>query len=330
MIHKVVAVVGVILLAVLFYRLGPSDILSFIRVLGWGFPVMVLIFGVQEVVRSIAVLKCLSGKDLARLREILRIRFVGEAIRQLTLTGPVLSEPTRAWLLSRQVARSANAYAATLAEYLAFSFVSAAMVIVAMAYFLHRFELIRPVTISANILLYGSMGYLVAAAYVLIRRAYLIGPVIKALAGFPIVGKRLKVDEIEVHHMEETLLRSLRDRPGTFVQVMVLETLAHTLLVLETYWVMASMKLSFPLYYAPLVESVTKVVNMALFIGASEGAYAIIFDSIGLASAAGFTLSLAKRLRSLAVAAVGLGSLTFMPERPLRNVLGRPPVRTDL
>jgi hypothetical protein len=53
----------------------------------------------------------------------------------------------------------------------------------------------------------------------------------------------------------------------------------------------------------------------------------VIFDSIGLASAAGFTLSLAKRLRSLAVAAVGLGGLTLMPEG---LVLGRPPVETDL
>jgi hypothetical protein len=289
--------------------------------------VIVAIFGVQEVVRSIAVSKCLSPKESARLRAILRIRFVGEAIRQLTLTGPVLSEPTRAWLLSRQVGRSANAYAATLAEYLAFSFVSAAMVIVAMAYFLYRFETIRPVTISANILLYGSVGYLVAAAYVLIRRAHLIGPAMKALTRVPLVGRRLKANDSEVHHMEEALHHILRDRPGMFVQVMALETLAHTLLVLETYWVMVSMKLSFPLYYAPLVESLTKVINMALFIGATEGAYAVIFDSIGLASAAGFTLSLAKRLRSLAVAAVGLGGLTLMPEG---LVLDRPPVETDL
>jgi hypothetical protein len=140
MIQRAVAIFGIAILIVLFYRLGPSDILSFILAIGWGFPVIVGIFGLQEVVRSVAVLKCLSQEDPPRLREILRIRFVGEAVRQLTLTGPVLSEPTRAWLLSRQVPRSAEAYAATLAEYLAFSFVSAAMMIVAMAYFLSHFK----------------------------------------------------------------------------------------------------------------------------------------------------------------------------------------------
>ncbi len=124
--------------------------------------------------------------------------------------------------------------------------------------------------------------------------------------------------------MEEALLRSMRDRTRSFAQVMALETLAHALLVLETYWIMSCMKLSFPWYYPPLVESVTKVANMALCIGATEGAYAVIFESIGLASAAGFTLSLSKRLRGLALAGVGLASLSFMPEVPTRRNLSHP------
>ncbi len=194
MIHRVVAVVGVMILLALFYRLGPTDILTFARAIGWGFPAMVGIFAVQELTRSIAVLKCLSGKNTPRLLEILRIRFVGEAVRQLTLTGPLVSEPTRAWLLSRQVERSAEAYAAALAEYLAFSFVSAAMMIVAMVYFLSHFELIPSVVISTNILLYGAAGYLMAAAYALIRRVHLIGPVIKVFSKLPVVGGRLRVE----------------------------------------------------------------------------------------------------------------------------------------
>jgi hypothetical protein len=34
-----------------------------------------------------------------RYRDALAIRLSGEAIQSLTLTGPVLAEPTKAWLL---------------------------------------------------------------------------------------------------------------------------------------------------------------------------------------------------------------------------------------
>jgi hypothetical protein len=98
---------------------------------------------------------------------------------------------------------------------------------------------------------------------------------------------------------------------------MALEVVAHGLLVFETYWVMRSMSIAFPLLYPLLVEAVTKIVNVALFVGATEGVYALIFDALGLVSAAGFTLSLTKRLRSIAAAGIGLAVVSLVPGNTL-------------
>jgi hypothetical protein len=83
-------------------------------------------------------------------------------------------------------------------------------------------------------------------------------------------------------------------------------------LLVETYWVLKSMGLMTSFMKASLVEALSKIANVA-FAGLAEGAYAFIFQAFGLPAAAGFTLSLVKRLRSLAIAAIGLGVIALIP-----------------
>ena len=60
--------------------------------------------------------------------------------------------------------------------------------------------------------------------------------------------------------------------------------------------------------------------------GASEGGFALVFSWLGLTAAAGFTLSLVKRVRSVTVAAVGLGLLKVLEPSDLSKTLrGRHP-----
>jgi hypothetical protein len=330
MLRRLIAVVGIALLAFLFYRLGPSEILALGRAIGWNFFIVVAIFGGQELVRTAAVLRCLPGEPRPRFREVLGIRFMGEAVRQLTFTGPFLSEPTRAWLLSRRVLRSAEAFAAAFAEFLAFSLVSAGLTAASVLYLLRRFDFSTPLDIAAKVVFCGSVAFLVAAGVAIVRRVPVIGNIVKGLSYLPVLHKRWNPDMDEVRHMETVVLSSFRDQPFVLLQVMSLEVVAHGLLVVETYWVMASMSIAFPPLYPLLVESVTKIVNVALFVGATEGVYALIFDALGLVSAAGFTLSLTKRLRSLTVAALGLAIMSILPGDALSKRRKQPPVRSTV
>jgi hypothetical protein len=86
---------------------------------------------------------------------------------------------------------------------------------------------------------------------------------------------------------------------------------AQGLLLLETYWALISMGLVISFLRASLAEILTKIANVA-FVGVTEGAYVFLFNTLGLPAAAGFTLSLIKRLRSFVLAFVGLGSLAII------------------
>src|SRR5215475_3018063 len=75
---------GLVLLAGLFIRLGPTRILSLLASLRWNFLVIVSLFAAHEVVRTLAIMRWLPADTRSSLRELLRIRFLGEAAGALT------------------------------------------------------------------------------------------------------------------------------------------------------------------------------------------------------------------------------------------------------
>ena len=72
-----------------------------------------------------------------------------------------------------------------------------------------------------------------------------------------------------------------------------------------------------PVWFPLVIESSIKVIGIAfLFIpmqlGVSEGAYALVFDVMGLSAAAGFALAFLRRARTLIIAGIGLTTLTVL------------------
>ena len=90
---------GAALLVVLLWRLGASDVLDAFHRVGWYFVPALLLGAAHQATRALALLACVLRPNVIRYRDALAIRLSGEAIQSLTLTGPVLAEPTKAWLL---------------------------------------------------------------------------------------------------------------------------------------------------------------------------------------------------------------------------------------
>src|SRR5262249_40149065 len=82
---------GCVLLATLFVRLGPGRIVSLMAALGWNFPVIVALFTLHELVRTVALSRWLPA-DRPSIVELLRIRLLGEAAGALTRTGSLAAE----------------------------------------------------------------------------------------------------------------------------------------------------------------------------------------------------------------------------------------------
>jgi uncharacterized membrane protein YbhN (UPF0104 family) len=311
------------LFAYLLVRLGAAEIASLVLRVGWYFALIAVIYLGHQLIRASAYSKCVAANKRAPYWEIVRIRLSGEAIQFLTSSGPFLAEPAKVWLLRRQGLSTKHATAATVAEYLIYTFTSAAFAIAGVTYLLNNFELSRPASVAAKIVVSVMGVFLLAAACAILCRIYLIGVLVKGVRRLPVIRKSLHFNEKDVSDTEDLLFAVLRDRPLRFLSILAVEFAAQALLVLELIVLLRAIGQPVSAVYPFLIEAADKFVGLAFFfipgqVGAAEGVNAIIFKTVGLPASAGFALAIVRRLRSLLLAGLGL-ALAPLWRDPLRN-----------
>jgi uncharacterized membrane protein YbhN (UPF0104 family) len=304
-------VLGCALFVYLLVQLGAAQIYSLLLGVGWYFGLIAAIYAGHQLVRAIAYWKCVTANQRSSYWDIVRIRVSGEAIQFLTSTGPFLAEPAKVWLLRRRGLSTKHAVAATVSEYLIYTVSSAAFAIAGLSYLLINFELSRAASVTAKIVVYAMSAFLLAAICAIIFRIYLIGVIVKGASTLPLIGKYVRLKGNDVRDTEDLLFVILRDRPLRFLLILAVEFVAQALLVLELFVLLRTTGKPFTILHPFLIEAATKFVGLAFFfipgqVGAAEGAYAFIFKTVGISASAGFALALARRLRSLLVAGVGL------------------------
>lgn len=320
MFRALLLIAGLVLLIYLVVVLGPGEIFALLGRIGWGFlPIAGLCAGYQAL-RAWALCLCAAGPGAVALKDAVAVRFSGEAVQFLTATGPFLAEPTKALLLGRRGLTKTEGFAATIAEYLAYNFVSAAMLAGAMWYLLVRVDLGRALADAAIVLLVAAVMFLIVAAVAIAGRIYLIGGVMAWLGTLPAFGRRVQVEAQAVRRMEDLLLGILRDRPGRFALVILVELAAHALLVLELWWILQMIDVDAGFGRALVLESANKFTGLAFFfvpgqLGAAEGVNAVLFSTLGLAGATGVGVALARRLRGLLAAGAGLAAIALLTKR---------------
>jgi hypothetical protein len=307
-------VCGAALLSFLVWRLGPAAIVDAIHRIGWSFLLLALLGGVYQVARALALNVCVLRAGVIRYRDALAIRLSGEAIQTLTVTGPVLAEPTKAWLLEQRGLTLNEGFAATVTEYLIYSFVSAVMAIAGLIYLAARFTPDGAIfTVIAGVLVL-CVAFLITAAVAIVRRCYLIGTIVGWLMRIGVLRGRFAPDLASVHRMEDLLLKILRDSPGRSGAVAAIEIVAQGVLVIELWWLLRALDVPAGAWSAFLIESWVKFFDFAFLViplqlGVSESAYAAVFGLIGLPLVGGVAAAFLRRARSLFIASVGLALL---------------------
>ncbi|MFN0101912.1 MAG: lysylphosphatidylglycerol synthase transmembrane domain-containing protein [Bryobacteraceae bacterium] len=302
---------GCALFVYLLVRLGPGDIAALVVQTGWYFAWMCLAFAGHQLVRAAAFSKCVTAVKRPSYWDLVRIRLSGEAVQYLTFTGPFLAEPAKALLLKTRGSDLTHAFAATISEYLFYLFTSAAMTLAGLYYLIGNAGISGPLLVAARIVATIAGAFLLTAAFAIAGRVYLIGAVVKAIGKLPAIGKRLRIDPHTLRETEDLLFVLLRARPGRFVSILGIEFVAQALLILEVFLFLKSMGTPFPILDSLLIEAAGKFIGLGFFfvpaqIGVAEGAYSLIFQGLGFSATAGFGLALARRFRSLLIAAAGL------------------------
>jgi len=320
---------GLALLAWVIARQGPAEILALVREVGWGVVPIAAVYAGYQSLRAGALWLCLPDRKAVSYKRTLAVRVSGEAVQFLTATGPFLAEPTKAWLLVREGLSGPEGFAATIAEYLVNILLGSVLLAGATLWLLASYPLGGPLAAVAGVLATTSVVFLAVAAVAIHRRIYLIGAVLRGVRALPVVGRRLRPDADAIRRFEDRLLEILRGDPWRVGRVALLQAAGQLLLVVELWWILRLSGFAVPPSLALLAECAAKFVSLAFFfipaqLGASEGAMAVIVETLGLPAAAGVAAALVRRARSLLVSAVGLTALSLLSA--VRGSQSPPPV----
>ncbi len=284
-----------------------------LRRVGWSFAVVSVIYGAQVLIRGFALWRTNLARQL-RYRDVLLIRLATEALELLTLTGPLVAEPAKGWLLTRRGLDGAVAYGAVLTEFLLYTVVSAVLAIVALALLITRHTLPPAIERGAWVLVGLTLAFLAAFLFAAATGVGVIVPILRAV-GALLRWRRVTLAAVEFGRVEDRIITVLRNR-AQLAELVAIETMAHTLLVAEVWVLIRALGFSASWLGALIVEGGSKFVGIAFaFIpgqfGASEEVYAVLARAIGLSTAVGLSVALLRRLRGFGVALTGLIVLTL-------------------
>jgi uncharacterized protein (TIRG00374 family) len=314
-------VAGVALFAYLFVRLGPAEVLGMLGRIGWAAVPIAAVYAAFQALRAAALTASAPAGRSLGFRDALWIRLSGEAVQFLTFTGPFLAEPAKALLLQRRGLTAVEGFAATLTEYLAYTITGALLSVVALGWLLGHGALTGAARVTALVIAGSMLAFLGAAAAAIASRTHLLGAILERVAGLPLIRRRLRPDMPAVHRVEDLLLDVMHDRPRRFARILTLAAASHALHILELYLILQALALGAGVGTAILIEGAAKFVGLAFFfipgqVGASEGAHSVIFQVVGLPAVAGFTVPFVRRIRGVAVAALGLLGISVLTREP--------------
>jgi hypothetical protein len=290
---------GAGLLAFLIVELGPARIAAQLRGLGSILPAVLAVTGMKYPLQTAGWRLALPREARPPWGQSIGATITGDALGYLTWAGPFTGEPIRA-LLMRRSAPVTSGIAAGAAERGLYH-VTAGLLVWVVLMFLsagHRLALAGALTGS----LFG-----IAALAILLRRR------IRAEH----VGNNPPTRQARFLHAVHELWR---DRRGALPVITLLCLMQHALLVGEAYLMLNALGGTTTLQTAFVFEAVTKIVNTAGLLvparlGVSEGGSALLAGALGFAASHGLSLALARRVRALIWAAVGLVLLPVQEAR---------------
>ena len=311
---------GVIALALVIHRVGAANVAGSIRRIGSAFWTITLLYALHTALRGVTLWQALPAGSIP-LPSVVRIRFAAEGIEMLTMTGPFLAEPAKAWLLHRNGLDAPAAFGAVAAEYLLYNLTAAWMAAAALSLLLARAALPHAFTAPAVIVLAVIVALTAGCAVAGLTNRGLIAPSLRVIVGLVSPG-RAEAIAGRLRDTESVLVSVLHDDPRRLAAIVAVELAGHALLALEIAVALHALGLQATLPSAFIIEGAVKCVAAMFFfvpgqLGVSEGSYALLLQAMGLPAAAGVTIVLVRRARSLAIGA--LGFLLFAGGRSRRQ-----------
>jgi hypothetical protein len=310
---------GVILFVYLLRQTGLGALAHYLRMMGWGFGLIVALSAFRNCVRAgswyFAIEPGQRGMTFWRL---INVMLAGEAIKYLTATGPLLSEPVKAAMVRRQIPLL-QGFSSVLVENLIYYLTVFIFMFAGLPALAWLAEVPGNLKLAGFILM-GAIAVGVAVTWLAISlRWYVFARALEQLAR--LAARRQ--GKAKTHHgpiesiasqvrvVEDNLYTFYERRRGAFYLIFSLNMGAHLINVVEVYVILALLKLPGSFLIGFLVEAVTKVINLVFFFvptraGVYESGNALLLQALGMSAAAGVALAIIRKLRAFLWVGYGL------------------------
>lgn len=307
---------GLGLLGVLFYQVGPGAVWTYVQVMGWGYaPVLLIALG-WNVTNTWAWAACF---DPAQLRPgfwaLFQTKLAGEAVGNVTPASHVGGEVAKAYMLRDRISMTQGVPTLVVNKTiemisgLVFAVTGAALV-------LWQFSLPREVQIGLGAaLLVGAVG--IGAAVVSQRQ--------RAFVGFLNVLKRLRLTFLEPRRAKfEEIDQAIADfysqnKKGFWI-CMILHVISWILGAVEVYVILYWLDQPASFASAYLLTSLSLIINTAFFfipsgVGVFEGGHVFLFHLLKWGPDLGLGVGLIRRIRRIFWIALGFVLIAIKKRR---------------
>jgi lysylphosphatidylglycerol synthase-like protein len=320
-------ILGVGLLAYMVFRTGQGAVWKQIRGVGWGLAVVIILGGLAQLVKTWAWRQTFTC-DISALSwsHSLGAQLASDAAGQFGFAGKLLGEGLRVSMIAANVP-IADGISSSAIDGALHIFTAAVVTVVGITATL----LFAPLSDSLRVYALLVVGVLVAvmalAGVAVANRWHLMGNAARAIARFPWF-KRFVLHKLPtIDSAERNLLTFYRQNPGAFYANLTLNSLWHSMAVLEVYLILYFMGIRIGVAGACAVEGLTKVINLVGAVspgnfGTYEGGNILLATLLGVSGPAGLTLALCRRARAVFWAAIGAACVAIMSRGRAVSMIG--------
>lgn len=305
----IIAAAGIALFAWLVWRVGPAEIWTGVRQVGWGLVVIVVLGGLRFAARAGAWALSIEPPHRLPFSDAFSAVVCGDALGNVTPLGPIVGEPAKIAYVRGRVPLG-TALTALAIENVLYTLSIGAMIAAGTIAMLFSFDVPRRLREFSEAAVAGIFVLFAVAAWVAWRRpALLSGRLASWLRPGATSPSRPRLDRIRA--IEQEVYTFATRRRGVVVPIVCLELAFHALGVLEAHITLSLIREQPPpLLTSFILETVNRLVTVGFKfvpfqVGIGEATTAAFTQLLGLGSAPGLTLSIVRKARMAVWALVG-------------------------
>jgi hypothetical protein len=318
-------VAGVALFVYLIKQTGLTTLTQYVAMMGWGSLLILGLSAVRNCARAGSWYFSIEpGQRGVSFWSLMNVMLAGEAIKYLTATGPLVSEPAKAAMVRRYVPLL-QGFSSVVVENLIYYLTVFIFMFASLPALAWLAEVPGDLKLAGYVLM-SAIAFSIFITWVAIRwRWYVLARALEQLArltarrrsDIPTQPRRIDSMATQVRRVEDNLYTFYERRRGAFYLIFSLNMASHFINVVEVCLILVLMKLPATMLNGFVIEAVTKVINLIFFFvptraGVYESGNALLLQSLGMSAAAGVALAIIRKLRAFVWVAYGLGVIGLM------------------